>query len=255
MRITIIGCGSIGSRLAKAADEMEEVKRIYLVDLRKEKAEEVAEGLKKGIVVDSVDEELYHTDMVVEATNQEASKKIAPRVVNRGVDIMLMSVGALVDDDYRNALMQAASEHESKIYIPAGALCGVDGLRSASNDRLDSVELISTMRPIDGSRIHGKTTVYSGPARDVIGRYPRSTNVAATVSLLGLGFDKTKVTIIMDPEAKINIHEIHYSGAFGKACAKTENNPELENPTTSHLGALSAVATLKRVCRNEWTGI
>ena len=50
MRITIVGCGSIGSRLAKAADDMEEVKRIYLVDIRKDMADNVAASLRKAIV-------------------------------------------------------------------------------------------------------------------------------------------------------------------------------------------------------------
>ena len=134
MRITIVGCGSIGSRLAKAADDMEEVKRIYLVDIRKDLADNVAASLRKAIVVDSVEDELYHCDLVIEASSQAAAKEVAPKVVARGVDIMIMSVGSLVDDDYRNTLFQSAKEHEAKIFIPTGALCGVDGLRSASCD-------------------------------------------------------------------------------------------------------------------------
>ena len=70
MRITIVGCGSIGSRLAKAADDMEEVKRIYLVDIRKDLADNVAASLRKAIVVDSVEDELYHCDLVVEAASR-----------------------------------------------------------------------------------------------------------------------------------------------------------------------------------------
>ena len=101
MRITIVGCGSIGSRLAKAADEMEEVKRIYLVDIRKDIADRLAAGLKKAIVVDSVEDELYHCDLVIEASSQSAARQIAPVVAARGVDIMIMSVGSLVDDEYR----------------------------------------------------------------------------------------------------------------------------------------------------------
>ena len=84
MRITIVGCGSIGSRLAKAADDMEEVKRIYLVDIRKDLADNVAASLRKAIVVDSVEDELYHCDLVIEASSQAAAKEVAPKVVARG---------------------------------------------------------------------------------------------------------------------------------------------------------------------------
>ena len=80
MRITIVGCGAIGSRLAAAADAMSEVKRIYLVDIVKEIADKLANSLTKAIVVDSVEDELYHTDLVVEAANQETAKEILARL-------------------------------------------------------------------------------------------------------------------------------------------------------------------------------
>lgn len=268
MRITIVGCGSIGSRLAKAADDMDEVKRIYLVDIRKDLADRVAASLKKAIVVDSVEDELYHCDLVIEASTQAAAKEVAPKVVARGVDIMIMSVGSLVDDDYRGALFQSAKEHEAKIFIPTGALCGVDGLRSASCDEIDSVELITTKGPksladvqylidrgVDVSSLKEKTVVYSGPAREAVKIFPKNINVAATVALLGIGFDRTKVTIVLDPEATSNSHELRFEGRFGKAVSHTFNVPEMDNPKTSHLAALAAISALKRVCRNEWVGV
>lgn len=147
MRITIVGCGALGTRLATAADAMDEVKRIYLVDKKRESAEVLAQTLKKAIVVDSWEEELYHTDLVVEAANQKAAKEIVPRVVARGVDVMVMSVGSFVDDEYRRLVYDSANEHEVKVFVPSGALCGVDGLRNASIGGLDSAELITVMGP------------------------------------------------------------------------------------------------------------
>ncbi|MBO4348291.1 MAG: aspartate dehydrogenase, partial [Candidatus Methanomethylophilaceae archaeon] len=132
MRITIVGCGSIGSRLALAADEMAEVKRIYLTDNVPGIAEDLAARMKKAIVVEDVEEELYHCDLVIESATQAAAKQILPKVVSRGVDIMVTSVGALVDDEFREMVMQKASEFEAKVYIPSGAVCGTDGLRSSS---------------------------------------------------------------------------------------------------------------------------
>ena len=147
MRITIVGCGSIGSKLASAADEMPEVKRIYLVDMERHLAEDLAARLKKAIVVDSVEEELYHCDLVIEAASQAAARDIAPRVVSRGVDMMIMSVGALVDDDFRMMVKDKAKNSEAKIFIPSGAICGTDGLRASAVGRLDEVELITTKGP------------------------------------------------------------------------------------------------------------
>ncbi len=268
MRITIVGCGSIGSKLAKAADEMNEVKRIYLMDIRKEVAEKVAAELNKAIVIDSVDEELYHSDLVVEAASQEAARDILPKVVTRGVDIMIMSVGTFVDDEFRNMIFEKAKVSEARVFIPTGALCGVDGLRSAVIDDVDEVELITTKSPkslrgvayvekkgIDVEKFTEKTTIYSGCAREAVKLFPKNVNVAATVSLLGIGFDKTKVTVVVDPDIKSNSHELRIKGKFGEMNCHTYNIPEPDNPRTSHLATLSAIAALKRLARNEWFGI
>ena len=268
MRVTIVGCGSIGSKLAKAADEMSEVKRIYLMDFQKEVAEGVAAGLKKAIVINSVEDELYHSDLVIEAASQAAAKEILPKVVARGVDIMIMSVGSLVDDDFRTTMFEKAKISESKIYIPTGALCGVDGLRSASVGALEEVELISMKGPkslmgvpyieekgIDVEKVTEKMTIYTGFAREAVKLFPKNINVAATVSLLGIGFDKTKVTVVIDPEIKSNSHELRIKGEFGVMNCHTYNIPEPDNPRTSHLATLSAIAALKRIVRNEWFGV
>ncbi|MDD2532369.1 MAG: aspartate dehydrogenase, partial [Candidatus Methanomethylophilaceae archaeon] len=124
MRITIVGCGVIGSRLAKAADEMAEVKRIYLIDLNKNLSESLASQLKKAVTVDAVEDELYHCDLVIEAASQNAAKDILTKSVGRGVDVMVMSVGALVYDEFRNQIFERAKNSGSRIFIPSGALTG-----------------------------------------------------------------------------------------------------------------------------------
>lgn len=268
MRITIIGCGSIGSKLAKAADDMAEVKRIYLMDIRRDVSEGIAAQLKKAIVIDSVEEELYHCDLVIEAATQDAAKELMPKVVARGVDVMIMSVGSLVDDDFRQMIFEKARINEAKVYIPTGALCGVDGLRAASVDEIDDVELTTRKGPkslagvpyiiekgIDVDKVTEKMVVYTGPAREAVKVFPKNVNVAATVSLLGIGFDRTKVTIVLDPETKSNSHELRVRGKFGEMVCHTYNFPEPDNPKTSHLATLSAISALKRIVRNEWFGI
>ncbi len=268
MRITIVGCGSIGTKLAKAADEIAEVKRIYLLDMERHLAEDLAAQLKKAIVVDNVDEELYHCDLVIEAASQEAAKQILPTVVSRGVDIMIMSVGSLVDDGFRDMVKEKAAQCESRIFIPSGAVCGTDGLRSSATGRLDEVELITTKgtkslegapyiveKGIDINSITEPTTIFTGTARDAVRLFPKNVNVAATVSLLGVGFDRTKVTVVLDPNSHSNSHELRVKGEFGEMTCHTYNVPSPDNPKTSHLAALSAISALKRIVRNEWIGI
>lgn len=268
MRITIVGCGSVGTKLARAADEMSEVKRIYLMDRKKEKAEAIAAELKKAIVVEDVEEELYHCDLVIEAASQNAARDIAPKIVARGVDIMIMSVGALVDDDFRAMVREKARSAEAKIFIPSGAICGTDGLRASAVGRLDEVELITTMGPkslegvpyiidhgIDVSKVKEPTIIFTGSARDAVRLFPKNVNVAATVALLGVGFDRTKVRIVLDPVTHSNSHELRIRGEFGEMTCHTYNVPSPDNPRTSYLASLSSISALRRVVGNEWIGI
>jgi aspartate dehydrogenase len=191
-----------------------------------------------------------------------------PTVVGRGVDIMIMSVGSLVDDSFRQSIFDKAKITGSRIYIHTGALSGTDGLRASSMDEIDSVELITTKGPkslsgvsylidrgIDVNTLTEKTVIFSGSARDAVSDFPKNINVAATVSLLGIGFDKTQVQIVLDPAVKSNSHELRVSGKFGEMVSHTYNVPEPENPKTSHLASLSAISALKRIVRNEWFGI
>ena len=268
MRLTIVGCGSRGSKLAEAADQMMEVKRIYLVDEDKARAESIAQKLNKAEVVEDVEEELYHCDLVIECATQDAAREVLPKVVARGVDIMIMSVGALVDDDFRESVTEKAKQCDAKIYIPSGAICGTDGLRASTVGEVQQVELITTKPPvsfedvkyvkdkgIDLSKIKEKTVLYTGTAREAVQLFPRNVNVAAIVSIMGIGFDRTMVTIAVDPDIKINSHELRIKGEFGELTTHTYNVPSSINPKTSNLSVFSAIAALQRIVKNQWIGI
>jgi len=268
MRIAIVGCGSIGSELAKAADEMAEVKRVYLMDQNGKAAELLASKLKKTVAVRSIEAELYHCDLVIEAASQAAAKEFIPKVVGRGVDIMIMSVGALVDDDYRNSVYETARNAGARILVPSGAVCGTDGLSSASIGPIKEVELITTKNPeslasvkyleekgIDISKMDRPTVIYKGTAREAVQIFPKNVNVAAAISIMGIGFDKTNVTIIADPGTNSNSHQLTVKGEFGEMVSITKNVPSPSNPSSSYLAALSAISALKRIIRNEWVGI
>ena len=244
------------------------VKRIYLLDQRGVATEALAARLKKAESVRSIEAELYHCDLVIEAASRDAAVEMIPKVVGRGVDIMIMSVGALVDDDYRNSVYETARNTGARILVPSGALCGTDGLSSSTVGEISEVKLTTTKNP-DGlagipyltekgiflEKITKPTVIYEGNAREAVKLFPKNINVAATVSIMGIGFDRTKVKIIVDPKAKSNSHELTVKGEFGKMVSRTDNVPSEKNPATSHLAALSAISALKRIIRNDWVGI
>ena len=110
MKIGIIGCGVIGSDVAKAADEMEEIEEIYLYDVVEEKAKELAEELKKA-KFEKVENFLSLVDIVFEAASQQAVYEYAEKVIEAKKDLIVMSIGALFDDDFREKLVEKAKKN------------------------------------------------------------------------------------------------------------------------------------------------
>jgi aspartate dehydrogenase len=110
-------------------------------------------------------------------------------------------------------------------------------------------------KKIDLAKLTEPTALYDGPAREVLRLFPKNTNVAATVSMLGIGFEKTRITLVCDPKSRTNSHLLIARGPFGEIRAETKNTPFPSNPSTSYLAALSAVAALKSVVANRWIGV
>lgn len=272
MRILIIGCGSIGSVLAKAVHDMPEVDRIYVTDQSKDYALHLIESLEKARYVDNVNDNIVkilgEVDLAVEAASQDAARKFIPFVLENGADVMVMSVGVFADDAFREKCFTLAKKHRSRLYVPSGAICGTDGLHSASAAKIQEVHLITRkgprglrgapglkMKGIDIDSLTEPTVVFEGNARDASNQYPKNLNVAATISLLGVGFDNTHVTIICDPTTERNAHTLVVKGDFGELRCETQNVPSPMTPSTSYLAALSAVAAIKRILGNVWIGV
>lgn len=243
----MIGCGAIGADVAKAADKMDEIEKIFLFDIDKDKSEKVNKYIKKG-EIQSVDDFLNKVDVVFEAASQEAVKEYAETVLKSSKDIIIMSIGSLFDDDFRKKLEKLAKENNCKIYLPSGAVCGIDGVLSASIEELYEVTLVTTKPPKALGKKNGKRKViFEGNARDAVKEFPKNINVAANLSIAGIGFDKTKVEIVVDPVATRNSHKILAHGKFGRLRAEVENMPNPNNPGSSYMASLSAIATLKRL--------
>jgi aspartate dehydrogenase len=247
MKLGIIGCGAIGTDVAKAADMMDDIEKIYLYDINPAAAEQLCSVVKKASIK-KVNEFLKDIDVVFEAASQEAVTQYATAILEAKKDLIIMSIGSLFDDALRKKLENIARKHHRKIYLPSGAVCGIDGVLAASVEKLDSVTLVTTKSPASlGRSVEDRTIVFEGTARDAVKQFPRNINVAACLSLAGVGFDETKVEIVADPvETRIN-HKILAHGRFGRLRAEVENMPNPSNPQSSYMASLSAIATLRRV--------
>jgi len=247
MKLGIIGCGAIGTDVALAADKMEEIEEIYLYDKDKKAERRLSEKLSKGKTV-TVDEMISKVDAVFEAASQKAVAEYGERILSAGKDIIIMSMGALFDSKLWQDLIKTAKENHCKIYLPSGAICGVDGIAAAKTGGLDEVTLVTTKPPKSLGRADEKrTVVFEGSARDAVRLFPKNINVAACVSLAGIGFDKTKVEIVADPVVTRISHKILAHGKFGRLRAEIENMPNPNNPKSSYMASLSAISILRRL--------
>ncbi len=261
LKIGVIGCGAIGTEICKAIDTNlinAELAGIY--DKSSERCEKLLGTLTSKPEILVPGELITKADLVIECASQAAAREFGAMVLKNGKDLMILSVGALTDSKLLSGLIKAARENDCKIYVPSGAIAGLDGLKSASIARIDKVTLTTTKNPeglkgapfvlennIDLSAFREKTLLFEGSAEAAIAAFPANVNVAASLSLAGIGGKETRVRVFVDPGTSRNVHEISVEGAFGKFTCRVENVPSPDNPRTSFLAALSAIATLKKI--------
>ncbi len=261
LKIGVIGCGAIGTELCKAIDsKIITASLVAIYDRSTEHCERMLGSLRHKPAILTPPGLISASDVVVECASVAAVHEFGLSVLEMGKDLMVLSVGAFADGDIFKKFINTATTHKCRIYIPSGAITGIDGLRSASIAAVNEVVLTTTKNPgglkgapfliknnIDPESFHEKTLLFEGNALEAIEAFPANVNVAVSLSLAGIGTQDTHVRVFVDPEATRNIHEISVKGVFGNFTCHVENIPSPDNPRTSHLAALSAIATLKKI--------
>ncbi|MFL6338560.1 MAG: aspartate dehydrogenase [Nitrososphaeraceae archaeon] len=267
--VALIGCGTIGKEIAFAIDSgrIKNASIVTLFDKVKSAAYELRSKLHHNdphICSDFTEfissRSFKGTDIVVEAASQDAVNSFCKKIVENGKSLMIMSVGALADQLLLSELLDKASHNQCHIYVPTGAIAGIDAIRSVRH-LIDSVMLSTTKSPkalsdapffnmagFDPSKLNQKTVIYEGSAADAVKKFPSNVNVAAVLGLAGVGIENTMVKIIVDPNTDRNQHEITVNGKFGEMTLSVRNIPSPTNPKTSFLAVLSAIECLRSVC-------
>ena len=258
IKVGLIGCGTIGGAIAKEIDKIiPELKLVAVCDRNEVKTRKLVESLNQKPDLTTLDELIEAADLVIEVASAKIVAELVEKAIDRGKDVMVMSVGGLVDS---LDLFEKAKERGCRVYFPSGAIAGLDAIKGAKENGIDSVTL-TTCKPPSGlqgapylakkgiklSEIKGKTILFEGSCREAVKAFPQNINVAASLALAGVGPEKTRVRMIVDPEIKRNVHHIVVEGDFGRLETRTENLPSPINPKTSYLAVLSAIATLKGI--------
>jgi aspartate dehydrogenase len=239
-KVGLIGCGAIGTLIAEAVERrLVMCDELVLYDYDLEKAGKLKSSLRfPSTVVLSLDEMLkLQPKVIVEAASQQAAREYVPRIAKKGIDLIVMSTGSLLQ----------LPPQGSRVHVPSGAIGGLDALSGAALAGIDEVVLTSRKNPraleMDN---RGAQLVYEGYAEEAAARFPREMNVAATLALT-VKPARVKVQVISDPAVERNTHEISVKWRFGEMFLRFANDPHPENPRTSALAAWSAIELLQRL--------
>lgn len=195
--------------------------------------------------------------LVAEAAGHEAVRECAPSLLMSGVDVLLVSAGALADGGLHNGLNAAASRSGARWSVCPGAVGELDILAAAKLAGLEDVLYTSRKPPlawrgtpagqlVDLAGLTQAEIFYEGDARGAASDYPQNANVAATIALAGAGFERTRVRLVADPSIARNVHEIAIRSACADITIEIAGHPAPDNPKTSLTTGFALAAEILR---------
>ena len=261
VKIGILGCGAIGSRIAAGViNELRNFCQLSaLHDCDHKKANFLAKGLSKPeIKKNSLRDLIQSCDLMVEAVNAQDTRHLIRAALKAKRHVLAMSVGKLLQ---AQELFALAAENRCQLLIPSGAIAGIDAVKAASLAKITHITL-TTRKPLSGfgnnpfikeqgidlSQITKETVLFEGDVSTAVRLFPQNINVAATLALASQAESKVLIRILTSPDFTMNTHEIEICGDFGRIITRTENVVCPDNPKTSYLAVLSGIQTLREFC-------
>ena len=256
--VAVAGLGAIGLAVARPLDQGIEGLRLTAVSARDvAKAEAKLAGFRDPPPVVPLADLAARAEVVVECVPAAEVPALAESVLSAGRTLVPLSVGALLP---RMDLVDLARRHGGRIIVPSGAIGGLDAVRAAAEGAVESVTLTTRKPPgglagaphlvEQGISLEGLTEplmVFEGTAREGAKGFPANVNVAAALSLAGIGPDRTRLQIWADPTIARNSQSYTLEADAVRVTMTIENVPSEENPRTGKVTALSVIATLKRL--------
>jgi len=258
LRVGMAGLGAIGMAVARRLDDG--VAGLALAaasagDLARARERVETFGAPPAIVESERLADL--ADVVVECAPAAVFRTIAEPAIRAGRVFLPVSVGALLSHP---DLIELAKNSGAHIVVPTGALIGLDAVRAAAEGEIKSVRMVTRKPPaslagaphlernqirVDG--LDAPLKVFDGTAREGAVGFPANVNVAAALSLAGIGPDRTLLEVWADPALERNTHHIEVDSDSARFSMTIENLPSEENPRTGRITSLSVIATLRRL--------
>lgn len=255
-RVAVAGLGAIGASVVKELDHGIEGLALSAVSVQNVAKHQGWLGeLKTPPKVLPIEELADAADIVVECAPSKLVRSIVAPVVERGKTAIVLSVGALLDNE---DLIAVARKNGGQIVVPTGALIGLDAVTAAAEGTIHAVRLVTRKPPlglagapylveneISVEGLAEPLRIFEGSAREAAKGFPANLNVAVALSLAGIGPDRTRVEIWADPTVTRNTHRIEVDSDSARFSMTIENIPS-ENPRTGRITALSVIACLRK---------
>lgn len=241
-RIGLLGFGSIGKYVYEKMANEDNIVIEFVVDPF------VKENEHSINILNELPHNLEGIDLVVEVANADVVKANGLRIL-KNTNFMPFSVTAFSDEDFLREALKASNENKNNIYIPHGAILGLDGIVDGKGI-LKNISITTTKKPEGfGRNDETKTTIFEGNTRGACQSYPKNVNVHGGIALAGLGFTNTKSKIIADPDIDGNTHIILVEGEGTEFEIKVKSIPK--GKVSGRYTAESAFGSIKRVLLEE----
>lgn len=252
-RLVLIGWGAIGRTVGRLLADV----RVDLVGVAVRSArDEPGFPASARLITDPDELADLDPDVVAEAAGRDSVATWGRTALASGADLIVSSVSALADTGLLTSLRALADRHGAQLIVQPGALAGVEALRAARLLGVDRVEHRIVKPPrawvgtpaedlCDLEALVAPEPFHVASAAETARAFPKNANVAMTTALAGVGPGATTITLVADPTATTNRHEIHAEGAFGRLDVTIANEPLPDNPKTSAMAALSLVRAIE----------
>lgn len=258
IKVGLIGFGAIGRELAEAiVDGRAGRAALGSVLVRSPEKVEPATAARLGcrFTTDAADFLDGQLDLVVEAAGHDAVRAYAETVLRENKDLMVASVGAFADAELWERVQRLAHDRGRRVYVPSCGIGGLDAIGAAALAGLDEVTHFirkppgGLLPPDEAAAVLASgqpRELFAGPARAAAPRFPENVNVAAAVSLAGVGLDRTFVRVVADPSVSRNTHEVVARGTFGEVRILMQNVPG-PNPKTGRIVPLGLIKAIRNL--------
>lgn len=248
IKIGVAGCGALGSIVVKSLQKnIEGFDFIGISDITNPDIDAPNMGF---------DELAEKCDWIVECLPPKIVPDLADIVLSKGKTLVMISACAMI---LYPELLEKAKNSAGRVLIPSGALSGLDAVAALNCAQIDSATIATTKPPkglngapyitennIELNDLTEPKLIFKGNAYEAAKAFPANVNVAATLSLAGIGPEKTSVEVWVDPDIKGNAHKITVKGGTSTITSEILNLPDPNNPKSSQLAGYSIVAFLKK---------